>query len=63
MNNPKIIVNFAPGAFDDFEGTQEELDSLVNEITKTFQNISPEKLLEDSILTDWESTSSQRSLQ
>jgi hypothetical protein len=63
LNNPKIIVNFAPGAFDDFEGTQEELDSLVNEITKTFQNISPEKLLEDSILTDWESTSSQRSLQ
>jgi len=63
LNNPKIIVNFAPGAFNDFEGTQEELDSLVNEITKTFQNMPTEKLLEDSILTDWESTSSQRSLQ
>ena len=63
MNNPKIILNFAPGAFDDFEGTQEELDSLVNEITETFQNMSAEELLEDSIPNDWESTSSQRTLQ
>lgn len=30
MNNLKI--NFAPGCFDDFEGTQEELDSMVKEI-------------------------------
>lgn len=29
---PKII--FAPGCFDDFEGTQEELDQLVSEINR-----------------------------
>lgn len=32
MTTPKII--FAPGCFDDFTGTQEELDSLIAEITK-----------------------------
>ena len=29
---------FAPGCFDNFEGTQEELDELVKEITETFSN-------------------------
>lgn len=28
----KLKVVFAPGCFDDFEGTQEELDALVKEI-------------------------------
>lgn len=32
MTTPKII--FAPGCFDDFTRTQEELDSLIAEITK-----------------------------
>jgi len=35
-NKPKLI--FAPGAFDEFEGTQEELDELVNEIRKKFED-------------------------
>jgi hypothetical protein len=30
----KITVEFAPGAFDNFEGTQEELDELIAEITR-----------------------------
>jgi hypothetical protein len=30
----KITVEFAPGAFDSFEGTQEELDELIAEITR-----------------------------
>lgn len=30
--NKKLKVVFAPGCFDDFEGTQEELDELVAEI-------------------------------
>jgi hypothetical protein len=34
MTEQKITVNFAPGAFDDFEGTQEELDQLIAEITR-----------------------------
>ncbi len=29
---------FAPGCFDDFEGTQEELDALVKEIQDGFDN-------------------------
>lgn len=35
-NKPKLI--FAPGAFDEFEGTQEELDKLVSEIRKKFED-------------------------
>jgi len=34
MTKPKLI--FLPDAFDDFEGTQEELDKLVEEIHKKF---------------------------
>jgi hypothetical protein len=30
----KIKIDFAPGAFDNFEGTQEELEELIAEITK-----------------------------
>jgi hypothetical protein len=30
----KIKIEFAPGAFDNFDGTQEELDELVAEITR-----------------------------
>jgi hypothetical protein len=33
-NDPKIRVEFAPGCFDDFEGTQEELDALIQEIQR-----------------------------
>ena len=37
MTKPKKLkVVFAPGAFDDFEGTQEELDALQKEIIDTF---------------------------
>jgi hypothetical protein len=32
-NEKPLKVVFAPGCFDDFEGTQEELDDLINEIT------------------------------
>jgi hypothetical protein len=28
----KLKVQFAPGCFDDFDGTQEELDALIQEI-------------------------------
>lgn len=30
----KLKVEFAPGAFDNFDGTQEELDELIAEITR-----------------------------
>jgi hypothetical protein len=34
----KITVEFAPGAFDSFEGTQEELEELIAEITRMAQS-------------------------
>jgi transcription antitermination factor NusG len=39
-----ITVEFAPGAFDSFEGTQEELDQLQQEIVKMFTEMTPEEL-------------------
>jgi hypothetical protein len=32
-----LKIEFAPGCFDQFEGTQEELDELVNEIKRMFE--------------------------
>lgn len=36
--NKKIEVVFAPGCFDSFEGTQEELDDLVAEINRLVES-------------------------
>jgi hypothetical protein len=44
----QIKVQFAPGCFDTFEGTQEELDELV----KTLQNMSMEEILDSSLPID-----------
>jgi hypothetical protein len=41
-------VQFAPGAFDDFEGTQEELDALVAELEEMFESMTPEELAAQS---------------
>jgi len=40
----KMQITFAPGAFDSFEGTQEELDELVKEIQTMFSELTPEEL-------------------
>jgi hypothetical protein len=45
----KFKVVIAPGAFDGFEGTQEELDSLIAEITRMAEDGS---LLEQSEILD-----------
>jgi hypothetical protein len=34
----KLKITFAPGCFDTFEGTQEELDELIAEIQKGFES-------------------------
>ena len=44
----QLKVQFAPGCFDSFEGTQEELDELV----KTLQNMSMQEILESSLPVD-----------
>ena len=40
----KLKVEFAPGAFDTFEGTQEELNEMIAEITTMFAELTPEEL-------------------
>jgi hypothetical protein len=44
MTDKKMKVTFAPGAFDHFEGTQEELDEMVKEIQTMFTELTPEEL-------------------
>lgn len=48
--NPKIV--FAPGCFDSFEGTQEELDSLIRELTQMAES---GELLENAYEVDFDS--------
>ena len=45
----KIKVTFAPGAFDTFEGTQEELEELIAEITQLAES---GELMEQGELVD-----------
>ena len=56
MNTKKtpIKVEFAPGAFDQFEGTQEELNELVAEIQNMFANKTREEISSMSRLVDVE---------
>lgn len=41
-------VQFAPGAFDDFDGTQEELNALIAELEEMFGSMTPEELAAQS---------------
>lgn len=50
--NKKMKVEFAPGCFDDFEGTQEELEEFMRMIQEGFE--SGEFLAESEELTDEE---------
>ena len=50
-----LEVRFAPGCFDQFDGTQEELDALMAEIQSVFANMTPEELTAQSIPLDEES--------
>ena len=38
MTKEKITVTFAPGSLDSFNGTQEELDEMIAEITRMAQS-------------------------
>ena len=48
----KITLEFAPGAFDHFDGTQEELDALQKELMDMFTNLTPEELEARSTAVD-----------
>ena len=45
-------VEFAPGCFDDFEGTQEELDAMVAEIKAMFENCTLEELCDQNLVVE-----------
>jgi len=51
---PEFKIVFAPGSFDDFEGTQEELDELVAAITEELNsgNVTAEST--ELTAEDWE---------
>ena len=44
MTEPIKKVEFAPGCFDQFDGTQEELDAMIAEIQEMFLTMTPEEL-------------------
>jgi hypothetical protein len=44
MTEKKLNIQFAPGCFDHFEGTQEELDEMIAEIQGIFEKLTPEEL-------------------
>jgi hypothetical protein len=44
MAKKKLKLEFAPGCFDHFDGTQEELDEMVAEIQRMFESGEMEKL-------------------
>jgi hypothetical protein len=54
MSSTLLKVVFAPGALDSFDGSQEELDALVAEITETFANMPAEELAAQSREIDLE---------
>lgn len=45
----KMTLVFAPGCFDDFEGTQEELDAMIEQIKAAFES---GELLDESSAID-----------
>ena len=47
-----IKVTFAQGSFDNFEGTQEELDQVIKEITNYFNGLTPEELAKELKVDD-----------
>jgi len=57
MTDQPIKVQFAPGCFDEFEGTQEELDLLMADIHSMFENMTAEDLAASSSLVDFEQLS------
>ena len=54
MTDQPLKVQFAPGCFDDFEGTQAELDLLMAEIHSMFENMTAEDLAATSHAVDFE---------
>jgi hypothetical protein len=48
----KLKIEFAPGCFDHFEGSQEELDELIKSIHDQFENMTTEDFEQSSMMID-----------
>jgi hypothetical protein len=57
MTDQPLKVQFAPGCFDEFEGTQEELDLLMADIHSMFADMTAEDLAATSSTVDFEQLS------
>jgi hypothetical protein len=53
--NKPFKIEFAPGCFDHFDGSQEELNELMADIHNMFANLTPEELAERSQAVDIDS--------
>ena len=54
-----LKIEFAPGAFDQFDGTQEELDQMMKEVMEMLSNMTPEELAAASKPIDWDNLSEE----
>lgn len=52
-------ITFAPGCFDNFEGTQEELESFINEITEFLNSVDLDELADGAVILDESSIEDQ----
>jgi hypothetical protein len=52
MTDQPLKVQFAPGCFDEFEGTQEELDLLMAEIHSMFEGMTADELKTSGNIVD-----------
>lgn len=52
-------ITFAPGCFDKFEGTQEELEAFINEITEFLNSVDLDELADGAVILDESSIEDQ----
>ena len=57
VTDQPLKVQFAPGCFDEFEGTQEELDLLMAEIHSMFENMTAKDLEASGSIVDFDQLS------
>jgi hypothetical protein len=54
VTEKKLKIVFDPAVFEQFDGSQEELDNLMKEITDMFENKTPEEIKAMSRPVDWD---------
>lgn len=59
MTEKKLKIVFDPAVFEQFDGSQEELDDLMKEITDMFENKTPEEIKAMSRPVDWNEMSDE----